>query len=56
MNLNQGDTNIMMDAYMMQSVEFWVSLTLLQSKACIGGLDGCGQGKGWLIGKDLEWF
>jgi hypothetical protein len=26
---------------MMQSVEFWVSPTLFQSKACIGGLDGC---------------
>jgi hypothetical protein len=32
----------MMNACMMQSVEFWVSPTLLLSKACIDGLDGCG--------------
>jgi hypothetical protein len=32
---------MMMNACMMQSVGFWVSPTLLQSMACIGGLDGC---------------
>jgi hypothetical protein len=30
-----------MYACMMQSVGFWVSPTLLQSMACIDGLDGC---------------
>jgi hypothetical protein len=32
---------MMMNACMMQSVEFWVSPTLLKSKACIDILDGC---------------
>jgi hypothetical protein len=31
---------MMMNVCMMQSVEFWVSPTLVQSKACIDGLDG----------------
>jgi hypothetical protein len=30
-----------MYACMVQSVGFWVSPTLLQSMACIDGLDGC---------------
>jgi hypothetical protein len=33
---------MMMNACMMQSVGFWVSLILHQSKACIDGLGGCG--------------
>jgi hypothetical protein len=33
---------MMINACMLQSVEFWVSPTLLKSKACIDGLDGCG--------------
>jgi hypothetical protein len=33
---------MMMNACMMQSVEFWVSPTLHQSKVCIGGLYVCG--------------
>jgi hypothetical protein len=32
---------MMVNACMMQSVGFWVSPTLLQSMACIDGLDGC---------------
>jgi hypothetical protein len=31
---------MIMNACMMQSVEFWVSPTLHQSRACIDGLDG----------------
>jgi hypothetical protein len=33
---------MMMNACMMQSVKFWVSPTLPQTKACIDGLYGCG--------------
>jgi hypothetical protein len=32
--------DMMMSACMMQSVKFWVSPILHQSKACIDGLDG----------------
>jgi hypothetical protein len=32
---------MMMNVCMMQSVEFWFSPTLHQSKACIDGLEGC---------------